>query len=258
MSNIYFYDLILYLKSFSFFLVTKKHVLTAAHCIQDKFKSPPVLPNECYFLLGKSNLKINEPGSTNSSVSNLISHPDWNPWAPESEADIAIAVLTEPVVYSNFIGSICLYRDKFERLHNKKATVCGWGTTRQHLIQGSDIAYETSVRITNPVDCLLEHRDLIHLFGRTSFCVMNQNGTGACHGETIQHFHIYLSMYHYLISGDSGGALFLKEEGKYYATGIVSASLLTDANQCDIEKPQIYTEVGIFYNWIVMTVESTQ
>lgn len=61
----------------------------------------------------------------------------------------------------------------------------------------------------------------------------------------------------FFVSGDSGNSLFMSYNGKYYATGIMSGSLLNNDFICDVSRPQIYTDISKFYNWIIETVEKT-
>lgn len=156
--------------------------MTAAHCIQDKGVSQPVLPNECFFSLGKNNLKIDEKGSINSSVSRFVSHQDWNPWTESREADIAVAVLETPVEFSQFIRPLCLYNKKSDSLYGKIGTVSGWGATEKNPRKPSDIAFEINVSIIDPLKCLFEHPELIQFSSPTSLCVVNGYGRGACKG----------------------------------------------------------------------------
>lgn len=215
------------------------------------------MASDCYFALGKNNLRIHETGSFNSSISQFLSHPNWSIDDERREADIAIAVLKAPVEISRFVNTLCLYNRNSHDLYGKFGTISGWGSTQQDSKKKSDVALESDVKFGRSDHCLLDYPELSQFFGKTSLCVVSDNGTGACSGkfESVElgsNPHISLN-----VLGDSGGSLVIKENNKYYATGIISASLLTSDFKCDIGRPQIYTDISAYYDWIVGIVEST-
>lgn len=146
----------------------------------------PVLPENCFFLLGKTDLSKEETGSVNSSVSRFVSHPEWNPFIHRRNADIAIAVLTNSVEYSVFVSSICLYNSNSDQLFSKTGTISGWGATETNPQKHSDVAMETNGKIASTLRCVLENPEFVHLISETALCVMNGNGTGACAGIILK------------------------------------------------------------------------
>lgn len=66
--------------------------------------------------------------------------------------------------------------------------------------------------------------------------------------------HILFYNFFFYFSGDSGGSMFIKDNGQYKAVGIISKSLIRANGICDVNKPQIYTDVSAYYDWIVETV----
>ncbi len=88
-------------------------------------KAQPELP----FFLFQNNLEENSKG-TEFDISEIIVHPDWNILSQSYEADIAIAILKEPVKFSSNITNICLNSpsktvDDF--FIDQDGIVCGWG-----------------------------------------------------------------------------------------------------------------------------------
>lgn len=55
----------------------------------------------------------------------------------------------------------------------------------------------------------------------------------------------------FVLTGDSGGGLFVNYKNRFYAKGIVSASLLDeDFLSCNVTNYAIYTNVSKFCEWI--------
>lgn len=145
--------------------------------------SNPVLPENCFFLLGKIDLSIEESGSVNSSILQFVSHPDWNTTDQRRNAGIAIAVLTNLVDYSVFVAPICLYSDNSDKLFGETGIISGWGSTERNPLKKSDVALETEVKIENTFRCVLRFPELAYLISETALCVVNGIGTGACAGK---------------------------------------------------------------------------
>lgn len=95
-------------------LISTKHTITAAHCIQAKQSQKILTKDEVAVLLGKHDLKeLVEDGSVTKFVSEIVVHPDWNYAATKYDADIAIIVLKTPVVFSQYIAPVCLPTARF-------------------------------------------------------------------------------------------------------------------------------------------------
>lgn len=110
-------------------LVSKRHVVTAAHCVHNKDESPSMKrrAQDALFFIGRHNLdNWAEKGYIQSGAKELIVHPDWDVEDDKYDADIAIAVLVNEVTYSQYIKPICLWpADNINA--PKKGVVVGWG-----------------------------------------------------------------------------------------------------------------------------------
>lgn len=90
-------------------LVSASHVVTAAHCLQEKASSTPMSSEQLLVLLGKFDLSnSNEPGSIAKDVDRIIVHPDWKYDEVKYDADIAILFLSGDVEFSEYIAPVCL------------------------------------------------------------------------------------------------------------------------------------------------------
>jgi hypothetical protein len=156
--------------------------LFAAHCLQDKQKEEAKEASRSYFYF-KDNHNNTADESAKAEVSEFIVHPDWDPKEAHYTADIAIAVLKEPVKITNKIRYVCLNTpsDPIQNFAGKNASVYGWGLTE-------DLELVTELRhVYVPlVDQALcnSSRSLSRLMSDTSFCAGARDGkTGACNGK---------------------------------------------------------------------------
>lgn len=88
-------------------IITASHVLTAAHCIENKYKKTFKAENIAV-LLGRHNISRDEIGSEIRGVREIQVHPRWNSRHPKFEGDIAILELDRAVQFSDLIRPICL------------------------------------------------------------------------------------------------------------------------------------------------------
>lgn len=94
-------------------IITNKHVLTAAHCVEtkksDQGKSRKQLAVDIVVYLGRHSLtSTTEINSVTRNVAKIIVHHDWNTGDVKYDADLAILALEQEVAFSNFIQPVCL------------------------------------------------------------------------------------------------------------------------------------------------------
>ncbi|XP_039757569.1 CLIP domain-containing serine protease 2-like isoform X2 [Pararge aegeria] len=217
-------------------LITDKHVVTAAHCVQN---------GEDFTLttirVGEHNTKTNPdcelhvcaPPIQDRSIKAIKSHPKYN--KPEFHNDLALIVLDRPVQLNDYVVPICLPRgDQLSapRL-GEPLTAAGWGTMNMTTEERAKILQYVAVPIVKP--------ELCNLFGggfkvaSTEICAGAQHNKDAC-------------------GGDSGGPLmkvFDTPDGpKNVLVGVVSFG----PTICGIRKPGVYTSVPHFLKWILDNV----
>lgn len=202
-------------------------VLTAAHCIHEKYQRRRN-DRDIRLLFGAYDLNDrDENGVYSASPSDVILHPDWNPHTDRYDADIAAIILEYSVPITKFIQPICIPSSDLE---TTEGFVTGWGKSEDQSKPNENIPKELKVPLWTNEDCFLESPAIIALASRRTFCAGSRDGSGVC-------------------NGDSGGGLFVKSGDVFYLKGIVSASLIKDS-QCDVSNFALYTNVIKFIDWI--------
>jgi secreted trypsin-like serine protease len=91
-------------------LVSKKIVVTAAHCIWNKNELYPISEYESTYYMGKYRLKdLHEKGYVNSDVQKFFIHENWSPKGFSYDSDIGISVLQKTIEYTEKIIPICVW-----------------------------------------------------------------------------------------------------------------------------------------------------
>lgn len=104
---------LVYTKSQKYFcastLISSKHVITAAHCLQPKHSRTRLKIDEVVVLLGVNDItKRHETGSKARFVSQIVLHPDYKYDDSRYDADLAIIHFRNALTASDSFTPICL------------------------------------------------------------------------------------------------------------------------------------------------------
>lgn len=175
--------------------VSRKHIITAAHCLLEKGSfDPPLDPEDAYFFLGKYDLKQKEKGELKVYIERFVMHHDWSPeYATHYKGDIAIAFLTQLITFTEFIRPICLNVETvtIEDLigdQNNYGIVTGWGYKEGNTGR-SDKAREIRIPIVHHLECIKSDESFKAVFTEdSSFCAGLRNGSAPCTGDSGKFF----------------------------------------------------------------------
>lgn len=217
-------------------LVSRRIVVTAAHCVQDKDEPAPKLARDSQFYMGKHNLDsvLLEKDFQTSIASELHVHPGWKSDTTFS-GDIAIAVLAETIQFNKFVKPICIWRQTSsidDIIDGKEGVVAGWGKTERNAISTAEPLY-VRIPTVSESKCLRSHPDFATILSEKSFCAgFKDKNMSPC-------------------NGDSGGGFAVENNGKTYLRGIVSSSLYDQTQlRCDSNNYAVFTDVAKYTTWI--------
>ncbi|NP_001155014.1 serine protease 96 precursor [Nasonia vitripennis] len=204
-------------------LISKKHVLTAAHCTHDWIQQGKD-KRTIKVIAGTSVL---DGSGTVLRVANVSQHQHFGQQSESSAIlinDIAIITLTQEIKESSTVKIIKLPPDNFEIGDNTQVMVSGFGTTE---LGGPPSRKLKSLymSVTNPSICATnwQNRGSVTV---AHICAKPIEEFGAC-------------------EGDSGGPLVLAD--KSTIVGIVSQGI---GLGCKSGWPDLYTRVSYYLDWI--------
>uniref|UniRef100_A0A3P9L5G2 Suppression of tumorigenicity 14a n=1 Tax=Oryzias latipes TaxID=8090 RepID=A0A3P9L5G2_ORYLA len=204
-------------------LINEKWLVTAAHCVKDRFDGRPSMPSTWEAFLGLKTQKESSKEVQRRFLKQVIPHPNYN--YDTYDNDIALMELERPVTYSDFIKPICLPAPQHIFEVGKQVYITGWGALREGANQAATILQKAEVRIINQTVCnTLMGGEITNQM----LCAgVLQGGVDAC-------------------QGDSGGPLSSKEGKRMFLAGVVSWG----EGCARKNRPGIYTRVTKFLGWI--------
>lgn len=175
-------------------LISRKLVVTAAHCIQRKEDNDAakIKAEEILFHLGKRNLQTleSEEGHIFSAVRDVFIHPDWDYRTQDYDADIAVAVLQRTIVFNKFVKPICLWTgsSSFDDLIGSKGVVAGWGVDENKVVTTARPKW-AKIPVVTTESCLRSHSSFRTLTSERTFCAGESlssrvGGSGPCNGDS--------------------------------------------------------------------------
>uniref|UniRef100_A0A3Q3QBE8 Peptidase S1 domain-containing protein n=1 Tax=Monopterus albus TaxID=43700 RepID=A0A3Q3QBE8_MONAL len=209
-------------------LITSEWFVTAAQCFPSNDTSNLLV------FLGSQTLLSLSPYRVFRTVTQIISHPDFNPATLDN--DIALVRLSSPVNFTTHVLPVCLAASGSTFYNGTDAWVTGWGNTCVSSVP-PPVPYnlrEVDVPVVGNRQCNCDYG--VGTITDNMMCAGSPaGGKGTC-------------------QGDGGGPLVSKQGGRWIQGGIVSFGIA-----CVVPHlPGVYTRVSQYQSWISSQVASEQ
>ncbi|XP_022068557.2 suppressor of tumorigenicity 14 protein homolog [Acanthochromis polyacanthus] len=204
-------------------VLSRRWLLTAAHCVQDNGPNKYSQANQWEALLGLHVQSQTNEWTVRRNIKRIIAHRDYNTVTYDN--DIALMELDTDVTLNQNIFPICLPSASYQFPAGQEAWITGWGVTREGGVPAT-ILQKAMVRVINSTVCKSLMNDPVT---NNMMCAgVLKGGTDAC-------------------QGDSGGPLSVTGAGGR----VVLAGVVSWGEGCGLRnKPGIYTRVTKYRRWI--------
>ncbi|XP_055930062.1 proclotting enzyme-like isoform X2 [Argiope bruennichi] len=198
-------------------LINNQYVLTAAHCTFGNSKDQMVAR------LGEYDFNSPREPHDDYRVTEIKRHGQYNRMSLRN--DIALLKLEKPVVFNEFVKTICFPEVTSDFIGNV-TTLVGWGHLNGGSGSVSDVLQEASFPVISNSECRTTHG--IPIPSSLICAAAVSRDKGAC-------------------NGDSGGPLMLLDKNdRWKVIGVVSWG----RRGCNPKFPTVYTRVTHFMDWI--------
>ncbi|XP_069572721.1 ST14 transmembrane serine protease matriptase b [Brachyistius frenatus] len=207
-------------------VLSRRWLLTAAHCVQDNGANKYSQADQWEALLGLHVQSQTNEWTVRRSLRRIAAHPDYNPLTYDN--DVALMELDANVTLNQNIWPICLPSLTHDFPAGRDAWITGWGATREGGV-GASVLQKAVVRIVNSTVCKSLMSD--DITDRMLCAGVLKGGVDAC-------------------QGDSGGPLSVTSPGgRVFLAGVVSWG-----DGCGRRnKPGVYARVSKYRRWIKET-----
>ncbi|XP_065559549.1 trypsin-1-like [Artemia franciscana] len=209
-------------------ILSKKWILTAAHCVHEKS------PSSLTVMAAVHNIHSSLPDAQQLSVSSIVRHKGFI--YPKPKDDIALLQISSDINWSKNVKPACVARGSTSPPTGSVAMIAGWGWTHESKAEGSPAS--TLLKLVLPIveraqcqEWFRENKKKLKI-PESSMCAgVEEGGKDAC-------------------QGDSGGPLMLTEGDKLVVVGVVSAGYGCARPRL----PGLYTKVSAYTDWILKHV----
>ncbi|XP_077493731.1 chymotrypsinogen B-like [Amblyomma americanum] len=193
-------------------IITRRHVLTAAHCV--------VIGRKKAIRVQARYGTIHRKQGRTVESKDVLPHPLYK--TSPMAYDIAVLLLKKPFQYSNYARQVCLPKG-IMNVVNRNVVVSGWGLQKRARSDMDYLQY-TVLKVQASSMCKVYGP---HFSPYTMLCAFKR-GTGTC-------------------AGDSGGPVATRvKNGRFVQLGIVSYGAGHDCTSL----PKVFTRVDVLMPWI--------
>ncbi|XP_063541271.1 serine protease gd-like [Cydia strobilella] len=212
-------------------LVSDRHVVSAAHCLQQRSTLTSI--RDVVVKLGVYNLEDwGDDIVITRTLESATIHEEFN--STTYANDLLVLTFDKSVEFNNNIRPACLWNgnNDLNRIVGASGVVAGWGSSE--LGPGSK-GEPRMVRIpvVSTAMCRASRPDFHVFTSDNMFCAGDRNGAGPC-------------------LGDSGGGLYILDGGRWRLRGVVSLSLRPENGEstCNLNEYVIFADAAKFIEWI--------
>ncbi|XP_018562088.1 venom protease-like [Anoplophora glabripennis] len=211
-------------------LISKRFVLTAAHCLTSKAGEAK------YIRLGDLDLSTEQDDADpqDYTIIRRIPHPSFKP--PARYHDIALLEVDREVALSAYVSPACLNTER--EVNHTRLTATGWGDTR---FGGNSSTFLMKV-------------DLNHIFNNKCVEVFGRYSTTLLPNGIVDDFQVCAGgiIGQDTCQGDSGGPLQVPDRERSFLVKVHSLIGVTSFGKaCGLSKsPGVYTRISNYLPWI--------
>jgi serine protease 7 len=212
-------------------IINQKFSLTASHCVESR------RINEIYLMTNVHDLKHTE-NSTKIAIEEIFIHPQWKLFAQSFDADLALLKFREILLFNENVSPICLWHENVQE--QKSGKLISFTDPEENepgyerdALSNFPKMYKMPIRS----ECIKAQPRFATIASNRTFCA-----GGLYSGPCLE-------------VGNSGSALAVEINEKFYIRGIVSASFIDFAG-CDNYTFSLFTDIPKFKDWIILNLHS--
>ncbi|XP_060806597.1 CLIP domain-containing serine protease B9 isoform X4 [Amyelois transitella] len=212
-------------------LISDRHVVSAAHCMRQKNAHTHI--KDIVVKVGVYNLEDwGDDITVTRTLESAHIHESYN--ASTLANDILVFTFERTVQFSTNIRPACLWSGNADlsRIVGASGVVAGWGSNELGP-GGHGEPRMVRIPVVSTATCRASKPDFHKLTSANTLCAGDRNGVGPC-------------------LGDSGGGLYILDNGRWRLRGIVSLSLRPENgdNTCNLNEYIVFTDAAQYIKWI--------